>query len=138
MNKITERFSFSYSFGDYDERDHLENRLEFNGDGMTITELLPKIEQFLRGNGFYFDGELSIVDYDLYDLVERKTYSEPSPEFVNEFRKSNVTVTKDMEQGINITNDGNIYPAGQEKRSPDRGPYSAYPIEAEDAWAKET
>lgn len=137
MSKITEKFRFNYIFGEYNERDHLENTLEFNGDGMTITELLPKIEQFLRGSGFCFDGELSIVDYDLYDLVERKVYCEPSPEFVNEFRKSNVTVTKDMEQGINITNDGNVYPAGQEKRSPDKGPYSAYPIEGTEAWAKE-
>jgi len=116
---MSERFRFNYTFGDYSDVDHMENTLEFSADGATVTDVIEKFTHFLRGCGFYFDGELEIV----HDDLDR--YPQPD-----------LTVTKDAEQGINITNDGNIYPSGQEKRSPDRGPYSAYPDEGHDAWGK--
>lgn len=65
-DKVTEKFYFSYEFGDYDDADHLENRLTFNANGATVDELLDKIEQFLRGSGFIFNGHLEIVDPKTY------------------------------------------------------------------------
>jgi len=121
-NKI-ERFRFSYNYGDYDDAETFETSAEFKCEDAHITDVIEKFEQFLRGCGFCFDGELVQVDFEKYDLVERK----PKPD---------ITVTKNTEQGINITNNGNIYPPGQEKRSPDRGPYAAYPDEGHDAWGK--
>ncbi len=121
-NKI-ERFRFSYNYGDYDDAETFETSVEFKCEDAHITDVIERFEQFLRGCGFCFDGEIVQVDFEKYDLVERK----PKPD---------VTVTKNFEQGINITNDGNVYPPGQEKRSPDRGPYSAYPDEGHDAWGK--
>jgi hypothetical protein len=121
-NKIYEMFRFNYEFGEYHQDDRVENTLSFNTNGGTIDEVIEKFEQFLRGCGFCFRGEIVQVDFKKYELVERKP---------------DVTVTKNFEQGINITNDGNVYPPGQEKRSPDRGPYSAYPDEGVGAWGKE-
>lgn len=120
-NKI-ERFRFSYNYGDYDDAESFETSVEFKYlTDAHISDVIEKFEQFLRGCGFCFDGEIVQVNFKKYDLVERK----PKPD---------VTVTKNADQGINITNDGNIYPPGQEKRSSDRGPYSAYPVEGIDAW----
>ncbi len=120
-NKI-ERFRFSYNYGDYDDAETFETSIEFKYcTDAHISDVVEKFEQFLRGCGFCFDGEIVQVNFKKYDLVERK----PKPD---------VTVTKNADQGINITNDGNIYPPGQEKRSSDRGPYSAYPVEGIDAW----
>jgi len=122
-NKINEMFRFNYEFGEYGDDDRVENTLAFNTNGGTIDEVIEKFEQFLRGCGYVFRGEFVQVDFEKYDLVERK----PKPD---------VTVTKNFEQGINITNNGNVYPPGQENRSPDRGPYAAYPDEGHDAWGK--
>jgi hypothetical protein len=122
-NKIHEMFRFNYEFGEYGDDDRVENTLAFNTNGGTIDEVIEKFEQFLRGCGFCFSGEIVQVDFNKYELVERK----PKPD---------ITVTKNAEQGINITNNGNVYPPGQEDRSPDRGPYSAYPDEGFDAWGK--
>ena len=119
-DKVVERFTFRYSFGDYDDADRLENNLEFSSDGATVTGLLEKFEQFLRGSGFTFTGELEVVDHYNFKIVPR----------------SRVEVTSSFEQGINITNEGNVYPQGQEKRSSDKGPYSTYPAEGEDAWSR--
>jgi hypothetical protein len=116
-NKI-ERFRFSYNYGDYDDTETFETTVEFKCEESHISDVIEKFEQFLRGCGFCFSGEIVQVDFKKYDLVERKP----------------ITVTKNADQGINITNDGNIYPPGQEKRSSDRGPYSAYPVEGIDAW----
>lgn len=117
-DNIVERYTFRYSFGDYDDADRLDNCLEFSTAGSTVTELLEKFEQFLRGAGFTFKGEFEVVDHDKFKIVPR----------------SGVEVSGSFKQGLNITNEGNIYPPGQEKRSPDRGPYSTYPVEGEDAW----
>ena len=116
-NKI-ERFRFSYNYGDYDDTETFETSIEFKCEESHISDVIEKFEQFLRGCGFCFSGEIVQVDFNKYDLVERKP----------------ITVTKNADQGINITNNGNIYPPGQENRSPDRGPYSAYPVEGTDAW----
>jgi hypothetical protein len=121
-NKI-ERFRFSYNYGDYDDPETFETSAEFKCEDAHITDVIEKFEQFLRGCGFCFEGEIVQVNFNKYDLVERK----PKPD---------VTVTKNADRGINITNNGNIYPPGQEDRSPDRGPYAAYPDEGFDAWGK--
>jgi hypothetical protein len=117
-DNVVEKYTFRYSFGDYNDADRLESFLEFSTEGSTVTELLGKFEQFLRGAGFIFKGEFEVVDHHNFKIVPR----------------SRVEVTSSFEQGINITNDGNVYPPGQEKRSPDIGPYSTYPVEGEDAW----
>ena len=117
-DKTIEKYTFRYSFGDYDDVDRLDNCLEFSTEGSTVTELLEKFEQFLRGAGFIFKGQFEVVDHDKFKIVPR----------------SGIEVTGTFKQGLNITNEGNVYPPGQEKRSPDRGPYSTYPVEGEDAW----
>ena len=120
-NKI-ERFRFSYNYGDYDDPETFETSVEFKySTDAHISDVIEKFEQFLRGCGFCFEGEIVQVNFNKYDLVERK----PKPD---------ITVTKNADQGINITNNGNIYPPGQEDRSPDRGPYAVYPDEGFDAW----
>jgi hypothetical protein len=117
-NKI-ERFRFSYNYGEYDDAETFETSIEFKYcTDAHISDVLEKFGQFLRGCGFCFDGEIVNVDLDKYELVQIKP----------------LTVTKGFEQGINITNNGNVYPPGQENRSPDRGPYSVYPNEGIDAW----
>jgi hypothetical protein len=117
-DKVVEKYTFRYTFGDYDDVDRLDNCLEFSTEGSTVTELLGKFEQFLRGAGFTFTGEFEVVDHNNFKIVPR----------------SRVEVTSSFEQGLNITNEGNVYPPGQEQRSPDRGPYSTYPDEGIDAW----
>ena len=119
-DKTMERFRFNYTFGEYDDANRFETTVEFNFAEAHVPDVLEKFGQFLRGCGFCFDGEIVNVDLDKYEIVAIKP----------------LTVTKDFYQGINITNDGNVYPPGQEKRSPDRGPYSAYPDEGHDAWGK--
>ena len=117
-DRTIEKYTFRYSFGDYDDVDRLDNCLEFSTEGSTVTELLEKFEQFLRGAGFTFKGEFEVVDHHNFKIVP----------------KSGIEVTGTFKQGIHITNEGNVYPPGQEKRSPDRGPYSTYPDEGTDAW----
>ena len=117
-DNVVEKYTFRYTFGDYDDADRLDNCLEFSTEGSTVTELLGKFEQFLRGAGFTFKGEFEVVDHDKFKIVP----------------KSGIEVTGTFKQGLNITNEGNVYPPGQEKRSSDRGPYSTYPDEGIDAW----
>ena len=107
-NKIHEMFRFNYEFGEYSDDDRVESTLAFNTNGGTIDEVVEKFEQFLRGCGYAFKGELVQVDFSKWSLVER--------------RDSIFSAA------------GNVYPPGQENRSPDRGPYSAYPDEGIDAW----
>lgn len=116
-NKI-ERFRFGYNYGDYDVAESFGTTVEFKCEESHISDVIEKFEQFLRGCGFCFSGEIVQVDFKKYDLVERKP----------------ITVTKNADQGINITNNGNVYPPGQENRSSDRGLYSTYPDEGTDAW----
>ena len=124
-DKTVEKFTFRYSFGEYDDADRMESSLEFNTNDGTVQSLLEKFEQFLRGAGFTFTGEFEIVDHSKFKIV---------PRTIGDEYYTTVEVTKSFEQGLNITNNGNVYPPGQEQRSPDRGPYSVYPVEGEDAW----
>ena len=124
-DRTIEKYTFRYTFGDYDDVDRLDNCLEFSTEGSTVTELLGKFEQFLRGAGFTFKGEFEVVDHDKFKIV---------PRTIGDEYYTTVEVTKNFDQGINITNEGNVYPPDQEKRSPDRGPYSTYPVEGIDAW----
>lgn len=70
-DKTVEKYTFRYSFGDYDDADQLESSLEFCTEGSTVTELLEKFEQFLRGAGFTFKGEFEIVDHSKFKIVPR-------------------------------------------------------------------
>ena len=130
-----ERFNLNYSHGDYDEVDHYSSNVAFNVESAYLWDILEKVEQFLRGSGFHFDGSLKIVGND--ETVVPKSFVSDS---INKeaYRHTDigspVEVTKNFEQGINITNNGNVYPPGQENRSSDRGPYSTYPDEGTDAW----
>jgi hypothetical protein len=113
-NKI-ERFRFSYNYGDYDDVETFETSVEFKCEDAHITDVIERFEQFLRGCGFCYDGELVQVDFKKYDLVERN----PKPVAPKDY----VTVTRNADQGINITNtDGVAAPV--------------YPDEGFDAWGK--
>lgn len=71
-DKIREKFRFTYEFGEYDDNDRVENTLDFNTNGGTIDQVVEKFEQFLRGCGYVFKGELVQVDFNKYSLVERR------------------------------------------------------------------
>jgi len=117
-----ERFSFRYDHGNYDEADYYETNVTFNVQSAYLWDVLEKVGSFLRGAGFAFDGELKIVGNN--ETIVPKSFVEDS---INKeaHRRSDVgspvEVTKSFEQGINITNTGNI-------ASP------AYPDEGIDAW----
>ena len=117
-----ERFNLNYSHGGYDEVDHYDSNVTFNVENAYLWDILEKVEQFLRGSGFHFDGSLKIVSND--ETIVPKCFVSDSINKVA-YRHTDVgspvEVTKSFEQGINITNTGNV-------ASP------AYPDEGIDAW----
>jgi len=120
-----ERFNLSYRHGEYDEADHYDSSVTFNVEDAYLWDILEKVEQFLRGSGFHFDGSLKIVGENetivpksfVSDSINKEAYRHTDV-------GSPVEVTKSFEQGINITNTGNV-------ASP------AYPDEGIDAWNRE-
>ena len=70
--KIHEKFRFTYEFGEYNDDDRVESTLDFNTNGGTIDEVVEKFEQFLRGCGYIFKGELVQVDFSKWSLVEKR------------------------------------------------------------------
>jgi hypothetical protein len=117
-----ERFNLNYRHGDYDEADHYDSSVTFNVEHAYLWDILEKVEQFLRGSGFHFDGSLKIVGEN-ETIVPKSFVSDSINKEANRHTDvgSPVEVTKSFEQGINITNTGNI-------ASP------AYPDEGIDAW----
>ena len=112
----TERFRFNYNYGDYDDAETFESTVEFKCEDAHITDVIERFEQFLRGCGFCFDGEIVQVDFKKYDLVERNT--KPV------VKTPDITVTRNADQGINITNtDGVAAPA--------------YPVQGAAVWDRE-
>jgi hypothetical protein len=117
-----EKFNLNYSHRDYDEIDHYDSSVTFNVERAYLWDVLEKIEQFLRGSGFHFDGKLKIVGDNetivptsfVSDSINKEAYRHTDV-------GSPVEVTKSFEQGINITNTGNV-------ASP------VYPDEGHDAW----
>ena len=102
-----ERFSLNYSHGDYDEADHYASNVTFNVESAYLWDVLEKVEQFLRGAGFFFDGNLKVVAKNemivptsfVNDSINKDAYRHTDV-------GSPVEVTKSFEQGINITNVG--------------------------------
>jgi len=117
-----EKFNLNYSHGDYDEIDHYDSSVTFNVESAYLWDVLEKIEQFLRGSGFHFDGKLKIVG-DNETIVPTSFVSDSINKEAHRHTDvgSPVEVTKSFEQGINITNTGNV-------ASP------VYPDEGHDAW----
>lgn len=110
-DKIVERYTFRYSFGEYDDADKLESFLEFSTEGSTVTELLGKFEQFLRGAGFTFKGEFEVVDHNNFKIVPRTEGNiYPKGQEARSSFTGPVEVTKGAEFGLNITDRDNIYP----------------------------
>jgi hypothetical protein len=120
-----ERFSFRYDHGNYDDADYYETNVAFNVQSAYLWDVLEKVGSFLRGAGFAFDGELKIVGNN--ETIVLKSFVEDSinkEAYRHTDVDSPVEVTKSFEQGINITNTGNV-------ASP------AYPDEGIDAWNRE-
>lgn len=100
-----ERFSFRYDHGNYDEADYYESNVTFNVQSAYLWDVLEKVEQFLRGAGFFFDGNLKVVAKNemivptsfVSDSINKEAYRHTDV-------GSPVEVTKSFEQGINITN----------------------------------
>jgi len=100
-----ERFSLNYSHADYDEADHYSSNVTFNVESAYLWDVLEKVEQFLRGAGFFFDGNLKVVAKNemivptsfVNDSINKEAYRHTDV-------GSPVEVTKSFEQGINITN----------------------------------
>ena len=115
-NKTVEKYTFRYTFGDYDDAGRLDNCLEFSTEGSTVTELLGKFEQFLRGAGFTFKGEFEVVDYDKFKIVPRTEGNiYPAGQEARSSFTGPVEVTKGAEFGLNITGADDI------ARYPDEG-----------------
>jgi len=117
-----EKFNLNYSHGDYDEADHYSSNVTFSVESAYLWDILEKVEQFLRGSGFHFDGSLKIVG-DNETIVPKSFVSDSinKEAYRHTDVGSPVEVTKSFEQGINITKTDNV-------ASP------AYPDEGIDAW----
>ena len=102
-----ERFSFRYDHGNYDEAEYYESSLAFSVENAYLWDILEKIEQFLRGSGFVFDGNLRVVAKN--EMIVPTSFVNDS---INKdaYRHSDVgspvEVTKGAEFGINITDVG--------------------------------
>jgi hypothetical protein len=111
-----ERFNLNYRHGDYDEADHYDSSVTFNVEHAYLWDILEKVEQFLRGSGFHFDGSLKIVGENetivpksfVSDSINKEAYRHTDV-------GSPVEVTKGSEFGLNITGADDI------ARYPDEG-----------------
>jgi hypothetical protein len=114
-----ERFNLNYSNGEYDDVDRYESSTTFNVESAYLWDVLEKIEQFLRGAGFVFDGNLKVVAKN--EMIVPQSFVSDS---INKeaYRHSDVgspvEVTKSFEQGINITNNGVIMGTNGEMHHP--------------------
>jgi len=111
-----ERFNLNYRHGDYDEADHYDSSVTFNVEHAYLWDILEKVEQFLRGSGFHFDGSLKIVGEN-ETIVPKSFVSDSINKEANRHTDvgSPVEVTKGSEFGLNITGADDI------ARYPDEG-----------------